>query len=583
MRTISHSNCRGLKPAAIKAIGVLCFVCSFSFLVFSSSAQLPSPLDAPLIISGSFGEPRDGHYHTGVDFTTRKKTGVDVFAVQDGFVSRIKVSSVGYGKALYVTHPDGTMSVYGHLSKFNDAIQRYVTDEEYRAEKFEVELYPDKAKFRVKQGDVIAYSGNSGGSSAPHLHFEIRDASGESFPLNPLAYKLPVRDTIPPVLSRLVLYDRSDSLEDLLATYPLPKRQSDRGIRDTTTDEYRISASKVGIGIEASDLANGCDPDGDFGVYSASVSVDGVQTYSFSMDRLDFAEGKSGNAFIDYASLKRSKHKYYRLYKLPNNNSSIGQADANRGVVDLSDKRLHHVAVTCKDFNGNATTYAFDIANASSDSTEPVVAKSDKSFVARYDKPLTVGNDTCKATFDTGTFFDNAEMYWYKTSDAKDTDLSDSYRIANRFTPLNKPFTLSLLPNKTISEKLRSKLVVVNLDNNATTVSAWSNGLVVARPRDMGLFVLKLDTVAPRVVPQNFKANGKGASQPKLLIADARAGLKDYDIYTDGAWTLADYDAKSDSVTVLFKQKPSAGVHQLKVVVTDAVGNKKTYTYKLTY
>ncbi|MBU6204925.1 MAG: M23 family metallopeptidase, partial [Bacteroidetes bacterium] len=242
-------------------------------------AQKINPLNGALIISGSFGEPRLNHFHTGIDFTTRGKTGLSVYAFDAGYVSRIKVSAIGYGKAIYITHPNGLISVYGHLSKFNDVIQSYVTTQQYKQQKSELELYPEASQFIIKKGELIAYSGNSGGSSAPHLHFEVRDAAGESFPLNPLKYNLDLKDTIKPTFRELAIYNLNEPSDMVnprqynLTTYQKSYKLQQRSTPDTIT----IPFNQVGVGVKVHDLANGCDSDGYFGVYRLQMNVDNIK------------------------------------------------------------------------------------------------------------------------------------------------------------------------------------------------------------------------------------------------------------------------------------------------------------------
>lgn len=553
-------------------LGWLCVASQFV------NAQQTSPLDTRLIISGAFGEPRDNHFHTGVDFTTRGRTGIKIFAFNDGYVSRIKVSSVGYGKALYITHPDGTMTVYGHMSKFNDAIQQYVTDEQYKSKKFEQELYPSAEKFRVKKGDVIGYSGNSGGSSAPHLHFEVRDASGESFPLNPLKYDLAIKDTIPPVLRSLVVYDRSGLVEKELDEYVLTKRGNVYSTdSDGLVDTIKVNTPIVALGLRAEDLANFCDADGDFGIYSLELKMDGEQVFRFSMDRLDFAEGRCANAHIDYNLRKSERKRVYRAYQLPGNNASV----YTRSLPDLQlkDFKPHAIELVAKDFYGNEARYNCFIKNISGKTSIEKNDNADKNYVVHY-KPFNASSDNFLFESEVGTFYDNFMFDWYKAA-SRGNNITSTYDVGDTFIPVHKSFSLSLKPEVEIKESLRSKCVIMRGSSSYTT--EWNNGWLVAKPKEFGAFRAVIDTLAPKLSPNNFKNNGAAPTNPKFTITDAASGVKDYDIYIDGTWVLTEYDAKNDLLTVIPKQKPASGVHELKAVVADKVGNKKTYTYKLTF
>lgn len=167
-----------------------------------------SPLEIPLVLAGTFGELRSNHFHSGIDIKTQQREGLPVLAVADGTVTRIVVSHWGYGKALYVAHPNGYTSVYGHLKKFGPEIEEYVKKVQYAKQSYEVEIFPDYGELKVSQGTTVAFSGNTGGSSGPHLHFEIRSSVNEK-PTNPLLYGYDVRDATDPTLLGLYAYPLS--------------------------------------------------------------------------------------------------------------------------------------------------------------------------------------------------------------------------------------------------------------------------------------------------------------------------------------------------------------------------------------
>ena len=189
---------------------VVCLV-SESFAQGSSTdMSIISPIKPPYFFAGDFGELRPSHFHSGLDFRTQGKTGIPVYAVKDGYISRIGISSTGYGNALYMNHTDGTTSVYGHLLKFNPAIQEYLREKQYDHESFQINLTPSSGEFHFKKGDIIAWSGNSGSSGGPHLHFEIRDTKSERA-LNPLFCHLGITDNSAPKIIALYAYPISEN------------------------------------------------------------------------------------------------------------------------------------------------------------------------------------------------------------------------------------------------------------------------------------------------------------------------------------------------------------------------------------
>jgi len=164
-----------------------------------------SPVKIPLLLSANFGELRIDHFHSGIDIKTQGVTGQEIVSASFGYIYRIGVSPGGFGKALYIKHPSGYSTVYGHLDRFTPEIDEYVKERQYEKKSFLVTLYPPKEKFTVKQGDLIAYSGNSGSSGGPHLHYEIRRSENEK-PVNPLVFDFGIRDNIDPVIEKLFIY-----------------------------------------------------------------------------------------------------------------------------------------------------------------------------------------------------------------------------------------------------------------------------------------------------------------------------------------------------------------------------------------
>lgn len=558
----------------------------FFWLILNTSiwpyaiAQKINPLNGALIISGSFGEPRLNHFHTGIDFTTRGKTGLSVYAFDAGYVSRIKVSAIGYGKAIYITHPNGLISVYGHLSKFNDVIQSYVTTQQYKQQKSELELYPEANQFIIKKGELIAYSGNSGGSSGPHLHFEVRDAAGESFPLNPLKYNLDLKDTIKPTFRELAIYNLNEPSDMVnprqynLTTYQKSYKLQQRSTPDTIT----IPFNQVGVGVKVHDLANGCDSDGYFGVYRLQMNVDNIKVYEFAMNRLDFNEGRYANCHIDYKQKKKNKEQFYRCYLLPGNKAAIYDAVLNRGIIQLGKGEVKKVEIVSSDYFNNTSNVVFYITTSSNGYVQAVPPIG---LLVKHNESKSWGNTRIKLTFDSGTFYD--ETYLKIDSNKLPSAYSTSYQIHNEYTPLHKSFSLSIKLNNYNTQLPESKFVLVRIMENGS-VSAYkstvANGWVSANPKELGTFYIASDTITPKITPTNFTPGQSTKNKMLTLkITDNLSGIETYNFYVDNQWIVADYDAKNDLISIDIS-KQASGEHILKAVVVDAVGNKKINTFK---
>jgi hypothetical protein len=558
----------------------------FFWLILNTSiwpyaiAQKINPLNGALIISGSFGEPRLNHFHTGIDITTRGKTGLSVYAFDAGYVSRIKVSAIGYGKAIYITHPNGLISVYGHLSKFNDVIQSYVTTQQYKQQKSELELYPEANQFIIKKGELIAYSGNSGGSSGPHLHFEVRDAAGESFPLNPLKYNLDLKDTIKPTFRELAIYNLNEP-SDMVnpRQYNLTTHQKSYKLQQRSTpDTITIPFNQVGVGVKVHDLANGCDSDGYFGVYRLQMNVNNIKVYEFAMNRLDFNEGRYANCHIDYRQKKKNKEQFYRCYLLPGNKAAIYDAVLNRGIIQLGKGEVKKVEIVSSDYFNNTSNVVFYITTSSNGYVQAVPPIG---LLVKHNESKSWGNTRIKLTFDSGTFYD--QTYLKIDSNKLPSAYSTSYQIHNEYTPLHKSFSLSIKLNNYNTQLPESKFVLVRIMENGS-VSAYkstvANGWVSANPKELGTFYIASDTITPKITPTNFTPGQSTKNKMLTLkITDNLSGIETYNFYVDNQWIVADYDAKNDLISIDISKQLS-GEHILKAVVVDAVGNKKINTFK---
>mgnify|MGYP000474372297 CR=1 FL=1 len=290
-----------------------------------------APLNFRMLLSGTFGELRGNHFHAGIDIKTEGVEGQKVYSIADGYISRIKVSTWGYGKVLYITHPEtGHTSVYAHLQSFSAKIDSIVKKKHYQKESFEINFYPNANTIQIKKGEVIALSGNSGGSGGAHLHFEIRDTKTEH-PINPLQFGFNIADNIPPTLSKLKIYAFDTTLIDGY------NKSKIINIKKTNNkyaiDENPKISGSFGLGISTYDKSN--DSYNKNGVYSIKLCVDTNICYKFTVDELDFSTSRFINAHIDYAEKKESKNKYHRCYKLPNNKLTNYSNLINDGIINI--------------------------------------------------------------------------------------------------------------------------------------------------------------------------------------------------------------------------------------------------------
>ncbi|MCD8187006.1 MAG: M23 family metallopeptidase, partial [Rikenellaceae bacterium] len=320
------------------------------------------PVDIPVILSGNVGEIRPNHFHSGIDIKTQGVIGKNILAVADGYISRIGVSPTGYGKVLYVNHSNGTTSVYGHLESFNERIGEYVREEQYRRKSFAVDLYPATGRLPVRQGEILALSGNSGSSGGPHLHFEIRDSATQD-PLNILGRGLMpgIPDDIPPQFFNLWVI-HVDTVKDtpvhvIQDWYAVVKSGSEYQVEGDRTVRF---ASPGYFAVEVIDTKNGAA--NLLGLYTLEQLVDGQRNFGLSTDRFSFQTTRHINTMVHYGLNRRQRYEVYRTYVSPQNGLPVYRGVVDRGIVRLNDSLPHEGKILATDDNGNTAILRFTFA-----------------------------------------------------------------------------------------------------------------------------------------------------------------------------------------------------------------------------
>lgn len=345
-----------------------------------------SPVDFPIYLSGTFGELRNGHLHAGLDIKTGGVQGKKVYAVADGYISRISITLGGYGKALYITHPNGYISVYGHLEKFNRQIRRYVHAIQYRRQSFTVQIFPPKDSLRVKKGEIIAYTGNTGGSLGPHLHFEIREAKTQH-PINPLLFgSIRIKDNLPPKIAQLAIYPalpsslvngRHDTLVLPVAGHGKNCYLKNMPVIDAT--------GPVSFGIRTFDAMNGISNKN--GIYSLRLYRDSVLVFALKADRLSFRTTRYVNSLIDYSYFEKTGKRLIRTERDTNNRLGIYRLDVNRGIFTFRDTIPHRFRYVVSDAYGNTAKLTFAVKDSPVTSKAVVPVPKAKGMFIRFDRP----------------------------------------------------------------------------------------------------------------------------------------------------------------------------------------------------
>lgn len=562
---------KGKKGAVKNAILIL--TVSFVSHVFGQvdypQDTFRSPMDIPLILAGTFGELRSDHFHSGIDIKTQQREGLPVYAIGDGSVTRIKISHWGYGKVLYVAHPNGYTSVYGHLQKFAPEIEAYIKKVQYQKKSYEVEVFPDYGEVKVEKGKVIAYTGNTGGSSGPHLHFEIRSSISEK-PTNPLLYGFDVRDATNPILNNLYGYPLSEDSEINQSQNKVEinfKRQED----GTFLAEKVNAIGTIGlgfIGYDRLDLAANRN-----GVYSVQQTVNGKVYTAYNFETFSFGESRFINTLIDYDHYGRYRQKIQKLFKGPGNRLSIYNTLYNEGKIHIEEGLNYKVELVIKDINGNETKAIIPIEGRK----EPVIIerdieKTDNYLVAK--KPNNYDLGAAKVYFPANTFYDNFYIDLKKDN--------DTVGIHNSYVSAHRNFTITFDVAQYSTEE-RKQLFIARLDSRLQPryTSTYKRGdTFTARTRNLGTYTLAKDTVAPSITPRNFKEKQwlNNYRYLSIRISDDLSGIDTYSATLNGEWILMEYEPKTNTLTynfddIILEKKEC----NLQLTVTDNVGNSTTF------
>lgn len=526
-----------------------CFFFAVISALCAHSQSMPNgsrfryPLDKEPVLTGNYGEIRPNHFHAGIDFVTDPKLNLPIYAVEDGYISRIKISPYGYGKVIYITHPGGIVSVYAHEQRFCWKVNKYVTSKQTEQQKNEIELFPGATELPVKKGELIGFTGNTGGSTGPHLHFELRDEKSE-VPLNPLlVYAL--ADTVKPKVTHIAVYEYADTMA-MAAPKVFPAKS-----KLPKNDSIVVQQSIISFAFAGFDKENsGSNPNN---IYEAQLFFDSVLIYHHQLNDISFDNGRFVNAFSEPRDgLKLQRCFAPQCYDIP-----IYKKLVNRGIVSLSDTSWHQLVLKTYDerHNGSSVTrYVRYKAGA---------PRAVKLAYHVCNMPFTYSNEQIKVTVPAGALY-NASLLPASGS-----------TVGSRIDFLQKPVSV-MLRIADFNPGLAGKYVLLVNGNPAD--AAVDNGWLVAQSKSLGSFSAALDTVAPLIKPVLSKKKLLNIAKAKVInfkITDKLSGISRYDVYINGIWQIAEYDAKADLLSCYFSEQAPTGKIEVKVMVEDKTGNHK--------
>lgn len=548
------------------------FLFSLSFLSFSAFTQDVSigisyplsdfrpPLDLTPALSSSFGEIRSNHLHSGLDYRTNQREGYPVYAVADGSIARLRVQIGGFGNAIYISHPNGYTSVYAHLQRFNPRISKRIKDYQYKTQCFDVDFPLLQTDIPVKKGEIIGWSGNTGGSAGPHLHFEIRDSKTEEI-INPQLFGIDIPDKIKPVIRGIYTY-----------------RLNGLPFSEKTTKQYHEASSlsgsaliqindETGFGLRASDQT---------GIYSIELKLDQKSIYLTALERFYFDHSQAANSYIDYPAYINSGSIIYKTFKEPGNPLTIYKAAINNGIIKPPDDQVHEMEYIVKDVKGNTSTLVFKIKFNNKSIVSSRNAGGQKKFI--YNQTNEFSNDAVRLTFPKGALYSDLNFTYSELKKIAGT-YSSVHAVHSRLIPLNQPYDLSIKPDQDLPSTLYEKALIRDVRGKAY-LSSYADGYVKAMPGSFGSFYITIDTIAPVIRPVNI-VSGKsmaGISRMIFKISDNMSGIKSFKGKMDGNWILMEHDQKTATLWHTFDERTSSGKHTFELEVTDNKLNTKTYT-----
>lgn len=553
--------------------------------------QFGSPMEIPLILAGNFGEMRANHFHTGLDIKTLGVEGQKILAVEDGYISRVRISESGYGKAIYIDHPNGITSLYAHLSRFPAEIDSFIYAQQARMESDEIDEFVLVDSFFVKKGQLIAYSGNSGSSSAPHLHFELRETKTEHA-LNPLlfnCYQSKIKDTTPPTISGIKIYaitEKGYMIPGKSAYYPCIKIGNDWIINDNKPVD--ISAlitekSLLGIGFQSTDKLDAAN--NVCGIHHSILSKDGVKKHEQQIDYLVFDKNRFMNTHQDYYEFKQNKkdiHKHYTTIVNP-----LEIYPLNDGKFKWEECAGNYEFIVY-DVHGNANNVRFNVApSTAKPAPNPFDQKGSYLFP---DSVNTFLKSDFQVLMEPASFYEPLQLIY--RVDTNSSYLSKVYQFCEAGIPVQSKFDVRIKVDALPATFPLYKLAIGSVSDNGRISyigGYYVDGWVECQTRTFGKYVIVVDSISPVITPLDF-AEGKVITKFKTLeltISDNLAGIKSYKAYLNDNWVLMNYDRKAGRYIIPLdaRSKPflKAGNNQLRITTKDYKGNTTEKSYNLTY
>lgn len=554
---------------------LILFFILFSAALMAQDDALHPPLSGELILSGNFGEVRGNHFHSGIDLKTGGREGRQVFAIQDGRVSRIVVSPTGFGKALYIDHPDGTTSVYAHLQQFAPEIAAFVKEEQYRRHSFRIDRSITDRRFPIRKGQEIAKSGNSGSSGGPHVHFEVRKTNGQ-IPQNPLNYGFEVRDERHPELTGLWIYEHSGNghisgirhekqleLNGASGNYDVAKK--------TPVEASGLLSFGIGAKDRFSSSWNVC------GIYTMTVNVNGKLLHAQRMDAFPFSKKRMVNCHVDYHKRHTLRTNVYRSYIAPGNSLSMYEHVENNGVIRIQPDSTYHIEVRVEDHAGNRSSFSFQMVGKPLNTPMVQETPADITDLFFPDRENSFVNNAVRVNLPKNALYDTLPFH-YGLKPACAACVAPVHSIGKLSdTPLDRYMTVSIRLDRN-TENLDNALVV-SFDKNDRPIAEGGTvkwNWITARTRSFGDYSVMIDSLAPELRPKNFKDGTRTYTDTLVWhLEDDLSGISSIEGTLNGEWVLLEHDPKTSRIYYVKDERFLDGQNTFRLKATDEVGNEK--------
>lgn len=577
----------------IRHAALYIFLLSFSVCVGQTQdtkypqGYFGNPLGIPMSLAANFGELRPGHWHMGLDLRTDRKENLPVFAAADGYVAHIGIRPLSFGRFMIIRHPNGFSTLYAHLNEYYPELEKYVREKQTEKESWPIEHDFSEKEFKIKKGDMIAKSGNTGGSQGPHLHFEIRDTkTGRS--LNPLLFGFNIKDDVSPIILKLAIYDRS--ISTYLQTPQIVSLVKTKNGYYTKPEKILTGYKKISFAIGAVDKMSGST--GANGIYSAAFYYDSVPQIAFIIDNIDYNETDYVNAHIDKRYKNAGGPYLQHLSKLPGFIGRVYEEIQSNGSIELKDTLVHNAKIEVYDAHKNLSTLFFQIQYS-----EDLAKKIKRPVHGRLLIPNEVNvieEKEFEAYLPEYSMYDSVPFIYNQQNIFSPGTVTAQHSFGDPVYPAHLTFSIRIKPNKPVQANLKNKVVIQRQWKNERTVrkaewhpDSYRDDWLSASFGDFGNFQAFVDTTAPQV---NAPAKGKDTLDLSplnkiVLTPTDNFAVRSFRAELDGKWLKFSND-KGRNYVYIFDEQCPYGIHELKVRIEDIVGNvteKKWWFKKYPY